>query len=170
MLGGDIGYIPRKYDDISVGTAISATGPHATTATTPTTATTTATTTSANTNIVISTSKASLIEELVASITPDLIPILGKYDESSSPVIEEVPRPKLPLETVISIAPPAIEIVEPQNQVKISKVALKPLSSYSLPDLQKLATESSLEIKKTGKTGNTINKTKQELYDELKQL
>ena len=47
-----------------------------------------------------------------------------------------------------------------------SKIVLKSLSSYKLAELQELAVENNINVKK----GDNKNKTKKELYDELKQI
>ena len=47
-----------------------------------------------------------------------------------------------------------------------SKLVLKSLSSYKLAELQELAVENNINVKK----GDNKNKTKKELYDELKQI
>lgn len=56
-----------------------------------------------------------------------------------------------------------------EGDVSIS-FQLKALSSYKLKDLQDLATSNSINIKKGDKNGKEKNKTKTELYNELKVL
>jgi len=55
------------------------------------------------------------------------------------------------------------------NNVDKIKCSLKLISSYSLDELQGLANKFGIEIKKNGKT-KIVNKTKQELYDELSSI
>ena len=47
---------------------------------------------------------------------------------------------------------------------------LKPVKSYKLSDLQKIATQNNINIKKNGKQSTLINKSKQELYDDINRL
>ena len=64
-----------------------------------------------------------------------------------------------------------IETLPPQPSIQQQDAAvqsqLKSCSYYTLVELQELAKHHNIDIKKTGKTGNNINKTKQELYNEL---
>ena len=104
----------------------------------------------------VSSDKSSIALRLAATIDmEELVPITPKFDMS---VVEEI---------VPSHKPSSVSVPQ-QNPT--AKEQMKPLTSYTLPDLQKLAVDASIEIKKTGKTGNPVNKTKQELYDELSRL
>ena len=103
--------------------------------------------------------KSAIALSLAATIDlEDLQPISPKFETSA--VEEIVPIITAPVQASVNV----------HHQPEIAKVQMKPLSGYSLPDLQKLATDAGIEIKKTGKTGNLVNKTKQELYHELSAL
>jgi len=60
--------------------------------------------------------------------------------------------------------------VEVEVDVKDTKVELTNVKDYKLKDLQQLAENNGISIKKEGAQGKMKNKTKQELYDELREL
>ena len=85
-----------------------------------------------------------------------------EYFEEFSPI--------MPIEPLINLSTYDVELPEIlfQNQEKKSKtkLVLKNVSSYSLSEIQDLAVKNGKDIKKNGKT-KIVNKTKQEIYDEL---
>ena len=53
---------------------------------------------------------------------------------------------------------------------KSASLELKSISNYKLAELQELAIKYNIDTKKNGKQSKLINKSKQELYDDLQKL
>jgi hypothetical protein len=60
-------------------------------------------------------------------------------------------------------------VIKPENQGSSGKEELKPIGKYNLGELQHLAKVYKINTQKDGKAGKMINKTKEELYNEIKE-
>jgi len=54
-----------------------------------------------------------------------------------------------------------------ENVKNITKIQLKPVNKYTLTELQDIAKQYKIDICKSGKSGKKINKTKDEIYNEV---
>ena len=100
-------------------------------------------------------------------------PIISTGPNPAVIVAEAKPATEAKPVTVTEAKPVAVAVAEAKPatiaEVKptTEQTKLLPITKYILLELQNLANTAGISITKSGKTGNMVAKTKQELYDEL---
>ena len=101
----------------------------------------------------------------------DYIPLIHIYGEFPSNLIFKSIINKLQIKNKLEISTTKkISFKVNSSKILKQKLKLKSLGSYKLGELQQLAKENNIEIYSIGNKNNKKNKTKSQLYEELKVL
>ena len=99
------------------------------------------------------------------------IPMKGKAKQISPKAIKSKPTSSITLETLLNtVSTNSIASNENTTKtitVKSAEDEIKPIGKYNLLELQMLAKLYKVDTRKQGNAGKLINKTKQEMYDEI---